>query len=89
SVKGKLELHGGGGTDMRVLIQQALDEAPFPNVIIIVTDGHTPWPEERLPNNCRLVVCLVGNHAVDVNNPPDWATVVKIIGDDVETKLAA
>lgn len=88
SLKGKLSLDGGGGTDMRVLIDQAVNEYPPPNVVIIVTDGETPWPSQKLPNKCRLVICLVGNHAVGVNSCPPWATVIKVIGDDIEARQA-
>jgi len=88
SVKG-VEIYGRGGTDMRVGIKAALENKPMPNIIIVHTDGYTDWPEERLPMGVRLVVCLVGEHAAEVSDPPEWATVVKIIGDDVVTRHAA
>lgn len=84
-----VQLHGGGGTDMREGIKAAL-EGEMPNLIVLFTDGHTPWPEEPIMNGrVRLLVCLVGQHACDVNDPPPWATVVKIVGDDVEKKEAS
>lgn len=84
-----VKLHGGGGTDMREGIKAAL-EGEMPNVIILFTDGHTPWPEKPiLDGRVRLVVCLVGQHACDVNEPPSWATVVKITGDDIDKREAS
>jgi len=35
--------HGGGGTDMRVAFGAVL--AARPDVIIVITDGETPWPD--------------------------------------------
>lgn len=81
-----LNVHGGGGTDMRIGIKAALKSKPVPNVIVLFTDGYTPWPEEELPGGTRLVVGLVGEHSCDVNTPPPWATVVKIVGDDIIVK---
>lgn len=51
-----LELIGGGGTDMGVGIAAA--ERLGVGVIVVLTDGYTPWPEEK-PNNAELVVGLV------------------------------
>jgi predicted metal-dependent peptidase len=84
-----LKVHGGGGTDMRIGIAAALESKPKPNIIVLFTDGYTEWPEQPLPGGVRLVVCLVGEHSCDVNTPPAWATVVKIVGDDIETRTAA
>lgn len=85
-----VDLHGGGGTDMTKGIAAALREKPKPNLIVLFTDGHTPWPGEPLDGGrVGLVVGLVGDHAVDVNTPPQWATVVKVIGDDVEVRRGA
>jgi len=38
-------LRGGGGTDMREGLQAALSLKPRPDVIIIFTDGKTPYPQ--------------------------------------------
>jgi hypothetical protein len=39
-------LPGGGGTDMEAGLKAALDLSPRPNLILIFTDGHTPYPEK-------------------------------------------
>jgi predicted metal-dependent peptidase len=39
----ELEPAGGGGTDMRVPLAEAAEHEP--DVCILISDGHTPWPE--------------------------------------------
>ena len=39
------KLAGGGGTDMRVGIRAASAQRPRPDLIVVFTDGDTPWPE--------------------------------------------
>ncbi|MGI5285053.1 DUF2201 family putative metallopeptidase [Nonomuraea polychroma] len=82
-----ITLVGGGGTDLRTGFTKALRARPRPDVIVILTDGQTPWPEARPP--CRTVVGLFSRrraarswdeddpeHVPDV--PPVWARVVDI-----------
>lgn len=68
------DLKGWGGTDMRVGIEHALRQRPRPDVIIVLTDGYTPWPEQRPP--VPIVVGIVGDG--DVESVPSWARVVEI-----------
>ena len=44
----KMELHGGGGTDVGVLLHDASQQTPAPHVIMAFTDGEPPWPEQKL-----------------------------------------
>jgi predicted metal-dependent peptidase len=48
-----LEPKGGGGTDMRVPLKYA--EQFEPRIVVLFTDGHTPWPKEEPP--FPLIVC--------------------------------
>lgn len=75
-------LTGGGGTDMRVGIDLALEERPRPHIVIVLTDGYTPWPEVA-PRDCKVIIVIVreGITPEDVVNEagraaigvPDWA----------------
>jgi len=74
------EVTGRGGTDMATGIEAALELKPRPDLVIVVSDGYTPWPVEahRVP----LVICLVGAAAERVReHTPDWATTVVVERD--------
>ena len=64
---------GGGGTDMRIGITAALNLRPKPKIIIVLTDGYTPWPEERL-GNYYLVVGLIGKRTASKHRIPSWVS---------------
>lgn len=65
-------LVGGGGTDMRVGIKAAAEARPKSDLIITLTDGETPWPEEPDPANpgARYVAVLVRGEAHYSEVPP-------------------
>jgi predicted metal-dependent peptidase len=69
-------LLGGGGTDMGAGIAAALDLRPRPEIVVVVTDGFTPWPAER-PSSI-VVVTVIG----DGPEPPAWARFVRIDSSD-------
>jgi hypothetical protein len=65
---------GRGGTDMRVGIERAMQVRPRPHVIVVLTDGHTPWPNAA-PAHTKVIVCLIG---ASVGSAPSWARVVRV-----------
>ncbi|MCP3757515.1 VWA-like domain-containing protein [Streptomyces sp. TBY4] len=82
-----IPLLGGGGTDLRTGFATALRSRPRPDVVVVLTDGQTPWPEARPP--CRTVVGLFRRAGSDgswdeddpdyvPDSPPAWARVVEI-----------
>lgn len=68
----QVTLAGGGGTDMRVGIAAAAALRPKPDVIIVLTDGDTPWPESPVRGSA-LVVGLLRQSGWPA---PEWARVV-------------
>jgi predicted metal-dependent peptidase len=71
---------GGGGTDLRVGLTAAVTARPRPDVVVVLTDGCTPWPATPPPGSAVVVALLV--RAGDVPPPtPSWATVVECRSD--------
>ncbi|MFG2874615.1 VWA-like domain-containing protein [Streptomyces sp. NPDC048337] len=81
-----IPLLGGGGTDLRTGFAKALRSGPRPDVIVVLTDGQTAWPDTRPP--CRTVVGLFPRQTAGAwdeddpdyvpDTPPEWARVVTI-----------
>lgn len=80
-----IPLVGGGGTDLRSGFTRALRTRPRPDVIVVLTDGQTPWPSAQPP--CRTVVGLFPRPVGGVDEedpdyvpdtPPAWARVVTL-----------
>jgi predicted metal-dependent peptidase len=55
----EISLVGGGGTDLRRGISRAVTAAPRPDVIVVLTDGVTPWP--TAPPGCRVIGGIFGS----------------------------
>jgi predicted metal-dependent peptidase len=70
-----VQLVGGGGTDLRVGSADAEAGRPRPDVVVVPTDGCTPWPDR--PPRARLVVAIIGDPAGAEHVPP-WATTVLV-----------
>ncbi|HEY3239944.1 MAG TPA: VWA-like domain-containing protein [Acidimicrobiia bacterium] len=70
----QVELAGGGGTDMGVGLAAAGALRPRPSVVVVLTDGHTPWPPAP-PRGVHVVVALLDGHAPE---PPAWARTVLV-----------
>ncbi len=70
-----IRLEGGGGTDMGAGLDAAADLRPRPNLIIVLTDGFTPW-RPAPPPGIRVVIGLMDRRG----QTPDWAETV-LVGD--------
>ena len=70
-------LGGGGGTDMTVGIDTALRLRPRPQLIIVLTDGETPWPTQPAP--VPVVAALVGRLRQALPATPPWVTRVECV----------
>jgi predicted metal-dependent peptidase len=75
----QVALVGGGGTNMGAGLLAASELRPRPSIVIVLTDGCTPWPE-RPPAAIRVVVGLLREAAgpVPAWPPPEWARTVLI-----------
>jgi len=63
------EWKGGGDTDLCPAIEKVLDQ----NVIVVVTDGLTPWPS--VPPPVPVIVVLLGEGTF---SPPQWTKIVRV-----------
>jgi predicted metal-dependent peptidase len=69
----EVRLLGGGGTDMGAGLAATAGLRPRPDLVIVLTDGHTPWPPEP-PGKAKVLVGLLDR----TGRVPDWATSVEI-----------
>jgi predicted metal-dependent peptidase len=73
------QLFGGGGTDMTLGIAEAMKLRPKPDLIIVLTDGLTGWPDKK-PGVPVLVVKIGDADTM----PPSWARCVNIPSQELE-----
>ena len=71
----QLPLHGGGGTDMAAGINTAAQTKP--TAIIVLTDGHTPWPDQPPPGRPTTIAVLIGDAAPTLDIP-HWIQTIHI-----------
>lgn len=76
--KKQIVTKGGGGTDMRLGIERAMEAKPRPEVVIVITDGETPWPDN--PTSAKVVAALTREWTMD--RVPRW--IKKVLVDDEE-----
>ncbi|NUP51231.1 MAG: hypothetical protein HOW97_28555 [Catenulispora sp.] len=82
-----IALVGGGGTDLRQGIRRAVARAPRPDVVVVLTDGFTPWPEAEI--GCRVIAGIFESarrrdytydghgNLIDLR-PPGWVETVRL-----------
>lgn len=88
-----VEMVGGGGTDMGAALQLLASEVHVPDMIIVLTDGETPWPTDppqRLGTS-KIVVGVVrsaGSSSVHQTpvQVPEWCIRVDIPVDGCRTR---
>lgn len=74
----RIELTGGGGTNMATIVAEVLTTRPQPQMILICTDGETPWPEDN--PGIPIIACLTNPRATlpDLYQPPSWIPIVEL-----------
>jgi predicted metal-dependent peptidase len=69
----QLKLQGGGGTDMVAGIEAALRLKPSPDVVIVLTDGWTPYPLHRYATPIVFgILNLGGSRHMHTPPIPPW-----------------
>jgi predicted metal-dependent peptidase len=76
----QVALLGGGGTNMATAIETALNSTARPDLVVVITDGLTPWP---LRKPARPIVVALLPSGMRRPTTPDWARTVEI--DDADT----
>ena len=70
----------GGGTDIGVGMQAAYWSDPTPNIMVVLTDGYTPWPDDA-PPDVEVVIGIIGSNETETVGGfdiPTWARVIWI-----------
>lgn len=71
----QIELYGGGGTNMARGIEAAERLRPQPDVIVVITDGYTPWPDTP-PRKVKVIVVLTVRE--NEKFVPGWAKTIVV-----------
>jgi len=71
-------LLGGGGTDMGVGIRAATRQRPRPDLLVVFTDGYTPWPESAPPVGVVVALLRAPEGVAPPPSPPAWAATVSV-----------
>jgi predicted metal-dependent peptidase len=69
-----VKLQGGGGTDMGVGLDHAATIKPRLDLVVVLTDGYTPWPSSPPP--FKTIVVLT--QATTKGDVPQWAKCIVI-----------
>lgn len=74
----QIKFKGGGGTDMTVAYEALAKFKTKPTLVICLTDGFTPWPEEPIKNTKNVIVLLHEGEEPDLKSCPKWAKVLPV-----------
>jgi predicted metal-dependent peptidase len=69
----EVQLLGGGGTDMGAGLAKVAELRPRPDLVIVLTDGYTPWPAAP-PRGIKVIVGLMD----PMGTVPEWARAIAI-----------
>lgn len=73
-----LPIIGGGGTDLRPAIRYLAGHRRRPAVVVVLTDGFTPWPVEP-PSRCQVIdVVVPRTDGLVPDDPPSWVEAVVV-----------
>ncbi len=66
---------------MAEIVKQVVEEKPRPQLILVITDGWTPWPETA--PGIPVVAFITGSMASlpAEYQPPNWITTLELNGD--------
>jgi predicted metal-dependent peptidase len=79
----QMALLGGGGTNMATAIETALASAARPDLVVVITDGLTPWPVSK---PTRPVIVALLPSGMRPPPAPSWARTVEIDDADIESR---
>jgi predicted metal-dependent peptidase len=71
-----LDLRGDNSTNLVRGFVAAMEERKKPKIIVVITDGYTPWPKNR-PKGVDLVIILLTLDD-ELENIPKWAKAILI-----------
>ena len=74
----ELVLKGGGGTDLRAGISAALELPRQPSLVVLITDGESPYPLKRPDLSVDFLMVL--RNTLSAPEIPDWIQVIKAEG---------
>lgn len=63
-------ISGGGGTDMRVGVRAARKQRVKPDIIVVITDGDTPWPEPQDVQGVKIITAICNKSGI--GDCPAW-----------------
>ena len=74
-----VKLSGGGGTRLNTVVNDLLSEPAnsLPDLLIVVTDGGTPWPDKNRVPFIACITCEEGKGHIPYK-PPSWMPVVYV-----------